>query len=97
MRSHIPPETFSLPVALLEVFMWKCPQPVCRDILDVVHCSKMTSEVEFEFREKKEVTRIQIRQVWGLQNHWDTLFGKNIVNRDGFVTRSVVMMQHPSV
>jgi hypothetical protein len=42
---------FPLPVA---VFMWKCPQPVCHKLLDVVHSSKMTTfEVEFEFWEKK--------------------------------------------
>jgi hypothetical protein len=31
-------------------------------------------EVEFEFREKEEVTRTQIRRVWGLRNHWKPLF-----------------------
>jgi hypothetical protein len=34
-------EMFPLPVAVLEVFMWKCPQLVCHDLLDVVHSSKM--------------------------------------------------------
>jgi hypothetical protein len=64
--SHTPPETLlPLPVAVLEVFIWKCPQLVCHDLLDVVHSSKMTTfEVEFEFWEKKEVTRTQIRRVW---------------------------------
>ena len=34
--------------------MWKCPQLVCHDLLDIVHSSKMTIfEVEFEFREKE--------------------------------------------
>jgi hypothetical protein len=53
-KSHTPPEKlFPLPVALLEIFMWKCHQPVCHDLLDVVHSSKMTTcEVEFEFLEK---------------------------------------------
>jgi len=42
-----------LPVAVLEVFMWNCPQLVCHDLLDVVQSSKMTTfEVEFEFWEK---------------------------------------------
>jgi len=55
LGSHIPPQTlFPLPLAVLEVFMWKCPQLVCHDLLDVVHSSKMTTfEVEFEFREKE--------------------------------------------
>jgi hypothetical protein len=38
--------------------MWKCPQLVCHDLLDVVHNSKITIfEVEFVFWEKEEVTR----------------------------------------
>jgi hypothetical protein len=53
MGSHTPPETFPLPVAVLEVFMWKCPQLVCHYLLGVVHSSKMTFEVEFEFQEKE--------------------------------------------
>jgi hypothetical protein len=55
--------------------MWKYHQLVCHDLLDVVHISKMmTYEVEFEFQEKEEVIQTQIRQVWGLWNHWNTLF-----------------------
>jgi hypothetical protein len=56
LRSHTPPETLlPLPVAVLEVFMWKRPQLVGHDLLDVVHISKMTTfEVEFEFWEKKK-------------------------------------------
>ena len=63
LGSHTPLETvLLLLVPVLEVFMWKCPQLVCRDLVDVVHSSKMTNfEVEFEFREKEEVTRTQIR------------------------------------
>jgi len=97
--SHTPPETsLPLPVALLEVFMWKCPQLVCHDLLDVVHSSKMTTiEVEFEFWEKKEVTRTQIRWVWWLWNHWSTFFGQKFVHGDGSVTGSIVVMQHPKV
>jgi hypothetical protein len=62
---HTPPRTLlPLPVKVLEVFMWKCPQLVCHDLLDVVHSSKMTTfEVKFEFREKEEVTRTQIGRV----------------------------------
>ena len=83
---------------MLEVFMWKCPQLFCRDRLDVVHSSKMTTfEVEFEFREKEEVTQTQIRRVWGLRNHWNTLLSRKFVHGDGSVTGSVVVMQHPSV
>jgi len=54
LGSHAPLETLlPLPVAMLEVFKWKCPQLVCHDLLDVVHSSKMTTfEVEFEFWEK---------------------------------------------
>ena len=77
LGSHTLLETLlPLPLAVLEVFLWKCPQLICHDHLDVVHHSKMTTfEVEFEFWEKEEVTRTQIRRVWGLWNHWNTLFG----------------------
>jgi hypothetical protein len=51
-----------------------------------------TSEVEFEFQEKEEVIWTQIRRVWGLRNHWNTLFGKKIVHGDGSVTESIVVM-----
>jgi hypothetical protein len=45
-------------VAVLEFFMWNCPQLVCDDLLDVDHSSKMmTSEVELELEEKEEVTQ----------------------------------------
>jgi hypothetical protein len=57
----------------------------------------MTSEVEFELWEKEEVTWTQIRQVQGLQIHWNSLFGQNFVHEDGSVTGSIVIMQHPSV
>jgi len=55
LGSHIPPQTLLLlPVAVLEVFMWKCHQQLCHYLLGVVHSSKMsTFEVEFEFREKE--------------------------------------------
>jgi hypothetical protein len=65
LGSHTQPETlFPLPVAVLEVFMWKC-------LLDVVHSSKplKTFVVKFEFREKEEVTRTPIRRVWRLRKH----------------------------
>ena len=99
LGSHTPPETLlPLPVAVLKVFMWNCPQLVCQGLLDVVHSSKMTTfEVEFEFREKKEVTRTQIRRVWGLWNRWNTPVGQKFVHGDGSVTGRVVVMQHPSV
>jgi len=63
LGSHTPPEMLlPLPVAVLEVFMWKCPQLVRHDLADVVYSSKMTNfEVEFEFREKEEVTWTQVR------------------------------------
>jgi hypothetical protein len=39
-------------VAVLEEFMWKCPQLVCHDLSDVVQSSKMTTfEVEIGFWE----------------------------------------------
>jgi len=97
LGSHTPLETLlPLQVAVLEVFMWKCPQLVCHDLVDV-RSSKMTFEVEFDFWEKDEVTRTQIRRVWGLQNQLNTLFGQKFVHEDGSVTGSVVVMQHPSV
>ena len=78
--------------------MWKCPQLVCHDLLYVVHSSKMTIfEVEFEFREKEEVTETQIRRVWGVRNHWNTHFGQKFVHGDDSVKGSVVVMQNPSV
>jgi len=87
-----------LPVTVLEVFMCKCPQLVCQDLLDVVHSSRMmTFEVEFEFWEKEEVTRTHIRWVWGLQNHWNTHFGQKFVHGDGSVTGSVARTQHSGV
>jgi len=47
-----------------------------------------TFEVEFEFWEKEEVTRTQIRRIWWLQNHWNTLFGQKFFHGDGSVTGS---------
>ena len=77
--------------------MWKCPQLVCHDLLDVAHSSKMTTfEVESEFQEKEKVTETQIRQVWGLQDHWNNLFGQKFIHRDDSVTGSTVVMQYPS-
>jgi hypothetical protein len=68
LGSHTSPETlFPHPVAVLEVFMWKCPQLVCHDLLDVVHSSKMTFEVEFEFREKEQVTWTLISEHGGFR------------------------------
>jgi hypothetical protein len=78
--------------------MCKCPQLVCHDLLDVVHSSKMTTfDVVFEFREKEEITRTQIRQVWGQRTQWNAPFGQNFVHGDGNVTGSVVVMQYPTV
>ena len=78
----VPEKLLPLPVAVLEVFLWKCPQLVCHDLLDVVHISKMTDfEVKFEFREEEEVTRNQMRRVRGLWPHWNTLFGQKIRSR----------------
>ena len=80
LGSHTPPETLlPLPVAVLQVFMWKCPRLVCHHLLDVVSSSKMTTfEVQFEFRKRYEVTVTQIRRVWGLWNRWNTLFWSKI-------------------
>jgi len=78
--------------------MWKCPQLLCHDLSDVVHSSKlMIFEVEFEFWEKEEVTRTQIRQALGLRHHCNTLSGQKFVHGDGSVTGSIVVTQHPSV
>jgi len=99
LGSHTPLKTLLLlPVAVLEVFMCKCPQLVCHDLLDVVHSSKMTTfEEGFEFWEKEEVTRTQVRRKCGLRNHWITLLGQKFQHGDSGMTGSVVMMQHPSV
>ena len=58
LGSHTLPETLvPLPVALLQVITWKCPQLARHDLSDVVHRSRRTTfEVEFEFR-GKGVTR----------------------------------------
>jgi hypothetical protein len=98
LGSHTPPEMLlPLTVAVPEVFMWKCPQLLCHNLLDVVDSYKMTTfEVKFEFREKEEVTRTQIRRVQWLRNHWDTLLGQKFVHGNGSVTGSVVVMRHPS-
>ena len=62
--------------------MWKCPHLLCHDLLDVVYSSKMmTFEVEFEFREKEEVTRNQANMVAA-----EPLFGKKFIRGDGSVT-----------
>ena len=99
LGSHTPPETLlPLPVAVLEVFMWKCPQLVCHDLLDGVHSFKMTTfEVEFEFRGKEGVTRTQIRRILDCRTTGIPFFGKKFRHGDGSVTGSVVVMQHPSV
>jgi len=49
----LPEMLLPFPVAVLEVFMWKCSQMVCHNLPDVVRSSKMTTfEAKFEFREK---------------------------------------------
>jgi len=90
----------SLPllVAVLQVLKWKCPRLVSHDFLDVVHSSKLTTfEVEFEFREKEQVTRSQIRRALGLRKRWNTIFGQNFVQGDVIVARSIVVVQQPLV
>ena len=62
-KPHTAGKLLPLPVAVLEFFMWKCIQLVCHDLLDVVHSSKMTFEVEFEFWEKEEDTWNQASMV----------------------------------
>jgi hypothetical protein len=92
------PETmFLFPVPVLEVFMWECPQLVCHDLWEVVHSSKMTTyEVEFDFREKEEVTRTQIRRVWGASELLGCPFWSKWRSWRWQCDRSVVVMQHPS-
>ena len=48
-----------------------------------------TFDMEFEFGEKEEVIRTQIRQVWRQRNHWNTLFGQKYVHGDGIATRAL--------
>jgi hypothetical protein len=77
--------------------MWNCPQLVGHDFLDIVHSLKRTTfDVEFEFREKEEVTRTHIRRALELEKHWNTIFAQNVVHGEGNVTGSVVVIQHPS-
>jgi hypothetical protein len=74
------------------------PSTGLHNLLNVIHSSKLTTyEVEFEFQEKEKVTRTEIRHVWGLRNHWKNLFGQNFVHGDKNVTRSIVVIQYPSV
>jgi hypothetical protein len=46
-----------------------------------------TFEVKFEFREKDEVPRTQIRRVWSLRSQWNKLFGQKVVQGDGSVKK----------
>ena len=46
---------------------------------------------------KGNFTWAQIRRVWGLRSHWNTLSGQKFVHGDVSVTGSVVVMQHPRV
>ena len=78
--------------------MWKCPQLVCHDLLDVVHRSKMTTfEVEFEFREKKKSHGLRSGEYGGCGTTGITFFRQKFICGDGSVTGSVIVMQHPSV
>ena len=78
--------------------MWKCPQLVCHDLLDVVHSSKMTTfEVEFEFWERKKSHGLRSGEYGGCETTEIPFFGQKFVHGDGSVTGSIVMMQHPSV
>jgi hypothetical protein len=82
-------------IELLEFFMWKCPQLVWHDLLDIVHSSKMkTFEVEFEFRGGKEVTRTQIRRVWGLLDYWNALLGQKFVQSHYFLDTPRTALEH---
>ena len=64
----------------------------------LVRSSKMANfDMEFEFGEKEKVTRTQIRQVWKLRNHWNTLFGQKYVHGDGIASVSDAVMQYSNV
>jgi hypothetical protein len=71
---------------------------VFHDLLDVVHSSKMTTfEVEFEFWEKDEVTRAQIRRVWGLRNHWNNFLFETSLTKMAVMQHQIVRMPSSSV
>jgi hypothetical protein len=98
LGSHTQPETlFPLLVGVLEEFMWKCPQLVCHNLLDIVYSSKnnLWGGIWVLGKGRSHTDSDQVSM--GLQNHWNTFFGQNFVHGDGSVTGSVVMMQHPSV
>ena len=67
---YTPPETLlTLPVALLEVFLWKCPQLVCHDLLDVVHSSQNDHLWGgIWFREKKKSYGLRTGEYGGFGN-----------------------------
>lgn len=54
----------------------------------------VSRHVEFDFWEKKKSHRLWMRRVWGLWNHWNTLFGQKFFHTDDGVTGSIVVMQH---
>jgi hypothetical protein len=99
LGKHIPPEKFfPLPVAVFEVFMWKCPRLVCQDLLDIVHSFKLTTfEVEFEFQEKKKSHGLRLGEYGGFRTTGIPFLVKTSFTEMAVLTGSIVVMQHQSV
>ena len=82
-----------LPVAVLEVFMWKCPQLDCHNILDVVHSSKILPvrwNLSFgKGRSHKDSDKASI----GAAERLEYRFLSKFLQRDCSVTGNVVRIQ----
>jgi hypothetical protein len=88
---------FLLPVAVLEVVMWKYRQLVCHDLLDV-HSSKMTIiKVNLSFGKRKKLHELRSGECGGFRTNGIPIFVKTSFTDIAVLTGSIVVMQHPSV
>ena len=59
------------------------------------YCPQFQNDkVEFEFREREEVTRTQIRRVLGLRDYWNAHFGQNFVQSHYFLDTPRIALEH---
>ena len=95
LGSHTP---LPLPVAVLEVFVWKCPQLVCHGLLDVVHSSKWRTLMwNLSFGKRKKSHGLRSGEYGGCGTPWNTLFGQKFFYGVAVWQGIVVVMQHPIV
>ena len=82
----------------LEGILWNLFE-LCRcshfDGIDVKNMGFLRNR--FDFREEKKVTRDQIRRIWGVFQSCNVFFCKKLLNTQGCVSRSVIMIKHPCV